>query len=164
MNAKLIPEPYSFEKEFFGRPVDDILDHGFFNSIDTNIIETETRYELEVAVPGMTRNDIQLNVAHHKLLITGRREECQAGFFQQRQREFTSTFYRSYSLPKDADTDGIQASCKNGMMRISIPKLVTDSHYRVIPIEVAEESGNPHLFKRWWQPFKAWFNKHFGKK
>ncbi len=87
-----------------------------------NVIENENDYNVEVAAPGMTREDFKVNVTDDNYL----------------RREFSyRKFEQSFALPEDVDRDGIKATVNNGILTIEIPKVkVTEKQPAVKQIEI----------------------------
>ena len=89
-----------------------------------DVRETEENYLMEVELPGMTDQDIELNVEDNILTLSSKKEESKEekknGYLirERRNREFARTFV----LPKDVDRDKINAEFKNGLLVVSIPK------------------------------------------
>jgi HSP20 family protein len=89
-----------------------------------NVEETEKEFNIEVAAPGLDKNDLKINVNDGVLTISSEKktenEEKNDNFIR---REFGySSFARSFTLPEDTDIDKIGASHKNGVLKITIPK------------------------------------------
>ncbi len=101
------------------------LDHVPVSRPKTNIVEHEDAYELEMTVPGMTKENIQLEVEDETLTVEGmvqdnKEEEVQPKFFR---REFqVGAFKRSFKLPKTLDVEKIEANYKDGILYIRLPK------------------------------------------
>ena len=87
----------------------------------TNIVRLENGFQIQVAVPGVPKNQIQLQVMEDQLIIstTHQNGESEKRFIR---KEFDYTkFKRSFTLPKNADTDNLKASFENGILTITIP-------------------------------------------
>lgn len=85
---------------------------------------TGENYEINVELPGVSTDDIDIDVHDGVLSIKGEKhaeheEEGKTFFFSE--RSFGS-FLRSFRLPADADPDKIKAEFKNGVLTISVPK------------------------------------------
>ena len=92
-----------------------------------NIIEVEDRFIFEAAVPGLTKDDIAIEVDDESSLLTISGEAKQNKEYKDLYlcREIKrSKFSRSFSLPKETlDLSKISAQCDNGILTIEIPKL-----------------------------------------
>jgi len=121
--------PHLFD-DFFNR---DIFNWGLSNYSDTNttipavnIKETIENYEVEVAAPGMTKNDFTVELEGNTLTISSKKqsqkEENQD--FRYTTREFSyQSFSRTFNLQKDVvDTENIRAAYENGVLNLIIPK------------------------------------------
>ncbi len=85
-----------------------------------NIMEEENHFLIEMAVPGLDKTDLQIQLEQNVLNIKSNKESEQ---LQYTHYEYSyDTFSRKFILPKEVDTDKINAECKNGILKISIPK------------------------------------------
>jgi len=94
-----------------------------------NIRETETSYEIEVAAPGMTREDFTIKIENNNQLVVSmaKKNENQENKKEGRylRREFSySQFQQAMILPEDAEKDKISAKMEHGVLTIDIPKIV----------------------------------------
>lgn len=90
-----------------------------------NIRENENEFTVEVAVPGMNKEDFKINVENNILTISSEKTiENEDSNDRYTRKEFSyQSFERSFNLPKDVvENDKITASYKNGELRITIPK------------------------------------------
>jgi HSP20 family protein len=89
-----------------------------------NISETADHYHVELAAPGLSKEDFKLNLERDVLSISV--EQTQQTGQQERtfnKREFSySSFVRSFTLPDTANQEGISAKYENGVLSIDIPK------------------------------------------
>jgi HSP20 family protein len=89
-----------------------------------NVEETDKEYRIEVAAPGLEKEDLKVSVDDGVLTITSEKktenEEKKDNYIR---REFGYTsFCRSFTLPEEADAEKINAKHKNGVLNIHIPK------------------------------------------
>src|SRR5690606_11982499 len=89
-----------------------------------NISEDQDSYHVELAAPGLKKEDFKLNVEDDVLRISVEKKEeknkTEKGYTR---REFNYTnFSRSFTLPDSVNTDGIKASYKDGVLEIDLPK------------------------------------------
>ncbi len=101
------------------------------NSIGTsipavNIQETDDNFSVEVAAPGKTKEDFNIELDNDVLTISSeekKENETSDKKGRYTRREFSySTFKRAFSLPETVDSQKISASYKNGVLEISLPK------------------------------------------
>ncbi len=102
-----------------------------------DIFETDKGYEIEAEVPGMKKEDIEVNVTDRVLTIKGekvdeRKEEKKGARILERSY---GVFERSFTLPEDADPDKIEAKYDNGVLKLLIPKR-PESKSKKVKIEV----------------------------
>jgi HSP20 family protein len=119
--------PRNFVDDFFNDSfLPGFMDWNFENTSmpAVNVEETDREYTIDVAAPGLDKQDFSVNVDNKVLTISSKKEmnneEKRDGFLR---REFNySSFSRSFTLPENTDASKIKASHKNGVLSISIPK------------------------------------------
>jgi HSP20 family protein len=122
--------PMGLFDDFFTR---DLLNWGLNNHSASNttipavnIRETDDNFEVEMAAPGMTRNDFRVELDGNQLTITSEKKTEGDSKNEDRytRREFSyQSFTRSFELPRDVvDADRIEARYENGLLRLVIPK------------------------------------------
>lgn len=89
-----------------------------------DIAETEKNFEIEVAVPGMKKEDFHIEVEEDRLIISGERkyEKEQSGKNYHSVETQYGRFSRSFYLPDAVKKEDIQASYKDGLLQLVIPK------------------------------------------
>ena len=98
-------------------------DIAFVPTVNTR--EADDAYYIEVDLPGVEKENININVDENTLTISGERkvkdEHKEDNFYKV--ESVYGKFERSFSLPEDVDTDKIEAEHKNGVLEIKIPKV-----------------------------------------
>jgi HSP20 family protein len=89
-----------------------------------NIREDEKKYFLDLAVPGIDRKDLKIDINDDVLTISSESknesEESKDGY---KRKEFSySSFCRSFYIPENVDREKIEASYKEGILSIGLPK------------------------------------------
>lgn len=102
-------------------------DHSFYRNQGipaVNIKELENGFELELAAPGISKEEIQLEVNERVLTISSKHKgEKEAQENNYTRQEFSySAFSRSFTLPKEVDIDNISGQYINGVLKVNIPK------------------------------------------
>lgn len=86
---------------------------------------TEKEYVITVELPGVEQNGVHVDLRDNALFIRGEKKvektDDSKGYYRV-ERSFGS-FQRVLSLPEDADSEAIKASCKDGVLTITIPRL-----------------------------------------
>lgn len=103
-----------------------------------DIIEEKDRFVLRADLPGVSADDIDVNMDDGVLSLSGERSlETNSEVDGLRRVERASgKFYRRFHLPDTADADEISAKSANGILEISIPK-VPQVQARRITVEAA---------------------------
>ncbi|QHV98138.1 Hsp20/alpha crystallin family protein [Spirosoma endbachense] len=120
----------SLIENFFGRDVNDFFNANtasVSNVPAVNVVEHQDGFRIEVAAPGLKKDDFKLNLNHNNLTISGyqetKKEESETPNEKYTRREFSySSFQRTFTLPTSVDADNIQASYTDGVLKIEIPK------------------------------------------
>ena len=89
-----------------------------------DVTETDKAYEINAELPSMDEKNIEVKVADDVLTIKGEKreekEEKNKDYYLS-ERSFGS-FQRSFQVPNGVDTDKIEASFKNGVLTVTLPK------------------------------------------
>lgn len=90
-----------------------------------NIQEMDNEFQIELAAPGMKRDDFNVDVENGMLTISSEKEdnvdEEKEGYSR---KEFSySSFSRSFFLPENIDENNIKATYKEGILSLSLPKM-----------------------------------------
>jgi HSP20 family protein len=90
-----------------------------------NIKEDNKAFYLELAVPGMDKKDLRIEVKDDVLTVSsGHKEEKEQDYEGYKRKEFSySSFCRSFYLPEDVNNEKIVAVYKDGILNVEIPKL-----------------------------------------
>lgn len=128
------------------REVDSLFDQFFSRSGDegppamwapqTDLAETDDDFRLRVDVPGMSKEDIDVNLQGGTLTVSGERtsEQTDEGEDYVRVERAFGSFHRSFSLPDAVDEDNIKATYEDGVLSIIVPK-TEESARRQIEIQ-----------------------------
>ena len=93
-----------------------------------NVIDEEKEYKVEVAAPGMTKEDFQIKLDNDNNLIIALEKKTQTENHDKKtnkylRREFSySKFQQAFTLPDDVEKDKITAKMTDGVLTIDIPK------------------------------------------
>ena len=93
-------------------------------SPNVNIFEYENAYVIELAAPGLKKEDFQINLKKETLSVWAevKKDEAQTAKDFTRKEFDYSSFARSFNLPDTADGDKITAEYKDGILSINIGK------------------------------------------
>jgi HSP20 family protein len=89
-----------------------------------DLVETPEHFILRADLPGLSEDDIDIELEDNVLTISGEREaeheSRQEGYY--RVERASGSFRRSLTLPEGVDPDGIEAAFDNGVLEVRIPK------------------------------------------
>jgi len=103
------------------------IDRSFKRS---NIEINENDYRIQIAVPGLTKEDIKISVDNSVIKISHEKKETDDKTFF-----FTTSFEKEYRLPDDIDDKKIDGKIENGILEIVIPKDKKKVNQRFIEIK-----------------------------
>lgn len=124
--------PLAFEKSFrnlfenflespreWGFPISEIE---YFPSVD--ISETPQQYNIRAEIPGMKKEDIKISVNRNILTLSGEKKEEKKteGEKFHRSESYYGSFQRSFTLPDGIKADKVEASFKDGVLSVTVPK------------------------------------------
>jgi len=98
-----------------------------FASPAVNIKETEKAFEIEIAAPGMTKDDFKIRVDNDEELVIALekkhedKEEHKGENYLRREFSYTS-YHQAFTLPDNVDIEAIKANMTNGVLGIVLPK------------------------------------------
>jgi HSP20 family protein len=134
MDALLRWDPFRDNRGWFTRGAESYLPH-------FDVKETGDAYLFTADLPGVKESDLDISLAGNMLTVSGKREEEQREEGEQYHATERSygQFTRSFSLPDTADTGNVQASLKDGVLHLHVPKK-PEVQPRRIPIGGAARS------------------------
>jgi len=100
-----------------------------------NVLENEKEYKVELAAPGMTKEDFDVHIDEENNLVISmekkneKKEDEKNGRYLRREFSY-SKFQQTMILPDDVDKEKIAASVNNGVLEIELPKLVVTEQPR----------------------------------
>ncbi len=126
--------PFSPSRSFFSDFADDFFNTDISNFIGSdfvasnpsvNVIESDDNFKIDVAAPGLDKNDFNLSIEKDYLIIeSSKKEEKEVKEEKFTRREFNyASFKRSFYLPENVDTNKIAAKYENGVLNITLPKV-----------------------------------------
>jgi HSP20 family protein len=90
-----------------------------------DVYEVGDAYVLEMELAGFNREDVELTFENGVLTVSGRRREQEAeenATYYLRERA-TEEFSRSFALPRSVNYEEVEATLKEGLLRVHLPKL-----------------------------------------
>jgi HSP20 family protein len=92
------------------------------SSLALDLVATEDFYLVYADVPGLSKSDLTIKLSKERVLtVSGERRPPVDEGYQQKERRF-GRFERAWTLPEDADSEGISAKVSEGVLTITVPK------------------------------------------
>ena len=103
----------------------------------TDIFETKDDYVFKLEVPGLEKDDINIEFNDNTLTIKGEKKEEKEVKDENYHRveRFSGSFSRRFTIPRETDGNKIKASMKDGILELRIPK-VEEKKAKAIPISI----------------------------
>jgi HSP20 family protein len=112
--------------EFFGNGLlGDVYRNSRMSSLPSaNIIDEKERFLVELAAPGLEKEDFKISLAENVLSISVEKEEkSEENKDNYARKEFSYTsFKRGFNIPDTIQTEKIRAEYENGILQLALPK------------------------------------------
>ncbi len=111
--------------DFFTRSISEFMGSDFVMNIPSvNVKETSDYYLLELAAPGLEKDDFNIQVVDEVIKISAEKQvEENSNDEKFNRREFNyASFSRSFPLPEAVNTESIVAGYENGILKITLGK------------------------------------------
>lgn len=110
----------ALQKQFFGD--DWVTSLKGVNIPTTDVYTKDNQLKVEAHLPNFDHDDVTIHIEDNALIISAERHEKEEDKDKKYVvRESSSSFYRRIALPKRADTDKIEASLDDGVLKVSVP-------------------------------------------
>jgi HSP20 family protein len=113
----------SFFDEVFERTTHDSRE--FYYKPAANVIEDETGFDIELALPGFEKEEISMKLEKNLLSILAGREKNESekeSSYSTQEFGKTGKYRRSFIIPETINVEGITAEYRNGILKVSLPK------------------------------------------
>ncbi len=121
----MVPAFWNDFDNLLSRDWPSLLDNPGFKSVPAvNVKESETGYHIEMAAPGMKKEDFRISLENGLLEISSEAKSEQ----NEKKENFTmkefhySSFKRSFTMPEQVDEGRISASYADGILKLDLPK------------------------------------------
>ncbi len=89
----------------------------------TNLYENGENFEIRAEVPGLEKDDLNVKIQGNYLEISGsRKSDAPEGYKTHKTERGIGPFSRSFTLPADVDSTKVEATLKNGVLYLVLPK------------------------------------------
>lgn len=130
----MVPSRRMYNQNWLPSMFNDFFDNDWMEKSNAtapaiNVLENEHSYDLELAAPGMTKDDFKVSLDENGDLVINMEKKQENNDEKKRghylRREFSySKFQQTMLLPEDADREKINAQVEHGVLKVNIPKVV----------------------------------------
>jgi len=130
VNSSFAPTTNSFFDDFLSRDLMEMTGQNFAalgsNLPSVNLKETDKKIEIELAAPGLQKEDFKIEIDHNRLTISSEKQDEKEETSKKDnhyRKEFSyQSFSRSFNLPDYIDENHINANYKDGILHVDIAK------------------------------------------
>ncbi|MEM1323800.1 MAG: Hsp20/alpha crystallin family protein [Bacteroidota bacterium] len=114
-----------FDEFFHNGLADFVGTDGHYSRPSVNVLESKDGFKIELAAPGLSKEDFKINIEKNVLTISASHEHQEESTDNKyKRREFNyAAFKRSFNLPEIVDKDAIAAAYENGVLNVTLPKV-----------------------------------------
>ena len=114
----------AYLSDFFNGEFDNFFSNQRTNTPAVNIKENDNEYGIEMAVPGIKKSDLNIEIEKDVLVISSKiSDEKNENSEAYSRREFGSySFCKSFRIPDSVKSDKIKASFDDGILNVTLPK------------------------------------------
>ena len=87
------------------------------NPVKVHIDKNATAYDVSIAAPGISKNEVDVSVKEDVLTVAHEHKE------EEGNTHFCSSFSKSWTLPKDIDVENISATYESGVFKVNLPRV-----------------------------------------
>ncbi len=111
------------------RPLPSLATDGFTPLADVE--ESDEAYAVEIELPGVKKDDLDIEVTGRRLTVSGERREKERVGILRRQERVVGRFRYEVVLPGDVDEAGVEAHLDEGVLSIRVPKPAAERPRRI---------------------------------
>lgn len=130
----MVPSRRTYNQNWLPSMFNDFFDNDWMEKSNAtapaiNVLENGNSYDLELAAPGMTKDDFKVSLDENGDLVINmekkqeNNDEKKHGHYLRREFSY-SKFQQTMLLPEDADREKINAQVEHGVLKVNIPKVV----------------------------------------
>lgn len=138
----MTPSRRNYSQEWLPSIFNDFFDNDWMVKANAtapaiNVIESDTDYKVEVAAPGMTKEDFNIHLSEDNELVISMEKKTENNKEDKQnkkylRREFSYTkFQQALVLPDDVEKDKINANVTNGVLTIELPKRTPEEKAKI---------------------------------
>lgn len=120
-NRRPVSNFHPFFDDFFTRDFSPRLNHNC-NTKATNVKETEDHFVIEMSAPGLTKDDITIEINNNSLTISSSVSNMETDENFTKREFWNESFSRTFRLPKNVNKENISAKYDKGILNVTLPK------------------------------------------
>ena len=96
-----------------------------------DVEETDEAYLVEIELPGLKKDDLDIAIAGRRLTVTGERKERQRVGILRRRERVVGRFHYEATLPGEVDEASVEAQLDEGVLTVRVPKAASERPRRI---------------------------------
>ena len=96
-----------------------------------DVEETDDSYVVEVEIPGIKKDDLDIEIAGRRLRVSGERKERERVGILRRRERVVGRFRYDVVLPGDVEDGAVAADLRDGVLTVTLPKPASDRRRRI---------------------------------
>ena len=96
-----------------------------------DVEETGDAYLVDIELPGVKREDVDIEVGGQRVTVRGERKEKERVGILRRRERTVGHFHYEVTLPSEVDEDGVEAHLDDGVLTIRLPKPASERPRRI---------------------------------
>lgn len=111
------------------RQLPDLLGDAFTPLADVE--ESDEGYTVEIELPGVKKDDLDIEISGRRLSVTGERKERQRVGILRRRERVVGRFHYEVTLPTDVEEGAVEAQLDEGVLTVRVPKPASERPRRI---------------------------------
>lgn len=112
--------------------LNDTFTYEYTKSNGDHIVETDDAFEIEVDMPGVSKDTININIEEDYLVITAKRKKSDAKGTVIKYNSKIGEYSKSYKLGSIVDQTNIKAKYEDGVLKVTVAKKQKDKTKKII--------------------------------
>lgn len=113
------------------------FERNVFFSPRVDVLEKNNAFELQMALPGLNKEQISIDVEGEQITVSGERKLAETSENEKHHliENYYGKFSRTFTLPENVDKENVEAKFENGILQIVLPKVEVKTNKSAVKIK-----------------------------